>query len=153
MNENSLTHIISEGKLELMSGSLGILRNCIFDIYWGRDAGHGEGFSGAVVAKFTQSTAIWSPWVDSEFTLATPPLLSVEPGRNSYMNFQCSHYAPSARAHQVGVRDTVNKTVSFPCWHNRRTFILLLGFRSDRTRVIQVDLDPPSLCLILLSSH
>ena len=65
--------------------------------------------------KFTQSTTSWSLRVNTEFTLAQSPLLSVEPGRNSYMNFQCSHYASSARARQVGVRNTVNKTVLFPC--------------------------------------
>ena len=89
--------------------------------------------------KFTKSTTSWSLRVNTEFTLAQSPLLSVEPGRNSYMNFQHSLSASSARAQQVGVRDTANKTVAFSCWHNRGTFTLLLGFRSDRARVILVD--------------
>ena len=89
--------------------------------------------------KFTQSTASWSPRVNTEFTLAPFPILSVEPGRNNYVNFQHSCSASSARAQQVGVRDTANKTVAFCCWHNRGTFTLLQGFRSDRERLILVD--------------
>ena len=70
------------------------------------------GFCGAIV-KLTQSTASWSPEVNTEFILAPSLLLSVEPGRNNYMNFQHSCSASSARAQQVGVRDTGNKTVPF----------------------------------------
>lgn len=71
--------VFSKKKGRISEGKLSLCREAwaspviVYLIYTeGVDAGHGEGFCRAVVVKFTQSTASWSPGVNSELTLATP---------------------------------------------------------------------------------